>query len=121
MQRLCFQLRVRPDRLEEYGARHGSVAPAMLREIAASGRHNYSLFLRQDGLLIGYYETDDPDASGAYLAASAVAAEWEREMAPFFENLDGRADQAATLLSEIFNLDDQLVAARTKSARQDEK
>lgn len=29
-------------------------------------------------------------------------------MSEFFDGLDGRADQGATLLTEIFNLDEQL-------------
>jgi L-rhamnose mutarotase len=117
MTRVCFQLRVRPDRLEEYTARHTPVSPDMLREIAASGRRNYSLFLLPDGLLIGYYETDDQQAADDYLAASTIAIAWEREMAPFFEGLDGRADQGATVLPEVFNLESQLAASATTIAR----
>ncbi len=83
----------------------------MLYEIGASGRRNYSLFLRPDGLLIGYYETDDQQASDDYLAGSAIAANWERTMAPYFDDLDGRPDQGATTLPEIFNLETQLTAA----------
>ncbi|MCL2732673.1 MAG: L-rhamnose mutarotase, partial [Actinomycetia bacterium] len=41
-ERVCFRLRVRPDRIAEYRARHAAVWPEMLREIAASGRRNYS-------------------------------------------------------------------------------
>ena len=122
MMRVCFQLQVRHDRLDEYRTRHAAVRPSMLREIAASGRRNYSLFLRPDGLLVGYFETDDLAASDAYLAASPTAAEWEAEMAPFFAGLDGRPDQGFLALPEIFNLDDQLVAADSapaEPARQD--
>jgi L-rhamnose mutarotase len=113
VQRVCFELTVSPSRLDEYRERHAAVWPSMLREIKASGRRNYSLFLRPDGRLIGYYETDDVQASDAYLAASAVAADWEREMAPFFLSLDGRPDQGATVLPEIFNLADQLARQDT--------
>jgi L-rhamnose mutarotase len=111
--RVCFELAVLPSRLDEYRARHTAVWPSMLREIESSGRRNYSLFLRPDGRLIGYYETDDVQASDAYLAASAVAADWEHEMAPFFLSLDGRPDQGATVLPEIFNLADQLARQDT--------
>jgi L-rhamnose mutarotase len=121
VQRICFQLRVRQDRLDEYRARHAAVWPAMLREIAASGRRNYSLYIRPDGLLIGYFETDDLASSAAYLAASKVAADWESEMAPFFESLDGRPDQGFETLDEIFNLNDQLIAADASTARQESK
>lgn len=112
-QRVCFQLQVKPELLEEYLARHNPVRSEMLAEIAASGRRNYSLFLGDGGRLIGYYETDDDDAAQAYLAASEVATRWEAEMAPFFVGLAGRPDQAATPLTEIFNLHDQLTASVT--------
>ncbi|HAM27320.1 MAG TPA: L-rhamnose mutarotase [Microbacteriaceae bacterium] len=112
MDRICFQLKVKPERLEEYRERHAHVWPEMLLEIAASGRHNYSLFLRSDGLLIGYFETDDLTASQAYLETSAVAADWERDMGAFFDDLEGgRPDQGFDRLYEVFNLDDQLNTA----------
>ena len=108
MPRVCFQLQVQPARLDEYRERHAAVWPDMLRAIADSGRRNYSLFLREDGLLIGYYETDDDAASRARLAADPRTEAWEAEMTPFFVALDGRPDQGATPLPEIFNLADQL-------------
>lgn len=109
--RICFQLQVMPDLLEEYIQRHTPVWPEMLAEIAASGRRNYSLYLAEGGTLIGYYETDDDAAAQAYLAASPVAAKWEADMARFFVGLEGRPDQAATPLTEIFHLEDQLADA----------
>jgi len=114
--RVCFQLTVRPELLDEYIDRHTPVWPEMLAEIAASGRRNYSLFLGDGGRLIGYYETDDDEAAQAYLAASEVAARWEAEMGRFFVGLEGRPDQAATPLTEIFNLHDQLTAAQAEAS-----
>ena len=111
VQRVCFQLQVAPDRLDEYRERHAAVWPDMLRAIEASGRRNYSLFLRDDGLLIGYYETDDDAAAQAALEADPRTAPWEAEMAEFFVSLDGsRADQGAPRLAEVFHLEDQLAA-----------
>src|SRR6478735_8497506 len=109
--RICFQLQIAPELLDEYIERHSPVWPEMLAEIAAAGRRNYSLFLGDGGRLIGYYETDDDDAAQRYLAASAVAAKWEAEMARFFVGLEGRPDQAATPLAEVFNLEAQLATA----------
>ena len=114
--RVCFQLVVRPELLDEYIARHTPVWPEMLAEIAASGRRNYSLFLGEGGRLIGYYETDDDEAAQAYLAGSEVAARWEAEMGRVFVGLEGRPDQAATPLTEVFNLHDQLTAAQAAVA-----
>jgi L-rhamnose mutarotase len=113
--RVCFELQVRPEMLDEYLRRHDPIWPEMLAEIAAAGRRNYSLFLADGGRIVGYYETDDDAAAQAYLAQSEVAARWESEMAPFFLGLEGRPDQAATPLHEIFNLHDQLASATTGS------
>jgi L-rhamnose mutarotase len=106
--RVCFQLQVKPERLPEYRERHAAVWPDMLQAIADSGRHNYSLFLREDGLLIGYYETDSVEASQAALAADPRTVAWEAEMATFFVALEGRPDQHARQLPEVFNLEEQL-------------
>lgn len=110
-ERIAFQLQIAPGKIDEYVARHTPVWPEMLAEIAASGRRNYSIFLGEGGRLFGYYETDDDEAARAYLAASPVAAKWEASMAEFFVGLEGRADQAATPLVEVFNLHDQLEAS----------
>jgi len=108
VQRVCFQLQVRPDRLAEYRERHAAVWPDMLRAIEASGRTNYSLFLREDGLLIGYYETESVEASQKSLEENPDTAAWEADMADFFVAMDGRPDQSAPTLDEIFHLEDQL-------------
>jgi len=111
MERVCFQLQVKSDRLAEYRERHAAVWPSMLEAIAASGRRNYSLFLREDGLLIGYYEVDDDEAAQRSLAENPATAPWEAEMAEFFVTLDGdRPDQGAPRLDEVFHLEDQLAA-----------
>lgn len=109
MARVCFQLQVVPELIEEYVERHKAVWPKMLRAIEASGRRNYSLFLRPDGLLIGYYEVDDDEAAQRSLAENPDTAEWETEAAEYFVALPGeRPDQGAPRLVEVFNLEDQL-------------
>jgi L-rhamnose mutarotase len=108
MPRYCFSLQVRPDRMDEYVERHRSVWPDMLTALAESGWRSYSLFLRPDGLLIGYVESDDLAAAQAAMAATDVNARWQAEMAPFFTELEGAPDEGFVLLTEVFNLDDQL-------------
>ena len=106
MQRVCFLLKVRPDMLDEYTRRHASVWPDMLDALRRTGWTNYSLFLREDGLLVGYFETPDLQAALAGMAATEVNARWQAEMAPFFESLDGRRpDEAFLTLREVFHLD----------------
>jgi len=110
MQRVCFTLQVRPERMTEYAERHDAVWPEMLRALHETGWHNYSLFLRDDGLLVGYVETPDIDAARAGMDATDVNARWQAEMAPFFEDLDLPPDQGFLQLREVFHLEDQLAA-----------
>lgn len=108
--RVCFQLQVRADRIDEYVERHAAVWPEMLRAISEAGRRNYSLFLRDDGLLIGYYEVDDDEAAQRALERDPRTAAWEAAMADFFVASEGRPDQEAPRLAEVFHLEDQLRA-----------
>lgn len=109
--RYCFELHLRPDRLGEYKVRHAAVWPEMLQALKASGWHNYSLFLRPDGLLIGYVESEDLSAARAAMGNTEVNARWQTEMGEFFEDLQVAPDEGLVLLEEVFNLEDQL--ART--------
>ena len=111
MPRVCFQLQVKPERMDEYVQRHTAVWPEMLAALRDTDWRNYSIFLRRDGLLIGYFETDDLTAAQAGMAATAVNARWQAEMADFFVDLDVPPDEGFVQLTEIFNLDDQLHAA----------
>ena len=105
MRRVCFLLRVRPERLGEYRERHRAVWPEMLDALRDAGWHNYSIFLRPDGLLVGYLETDDFAAARAAMARTEVNARWQAEMAPFFEDLEGAPDEGMIALDEVFHLD----------------
>ena len=100
MERVCFQLQVRPDRLEEYRTRHREVWPEMLDALRETGWANYSLFLTDDGLLIGYLETDDFAAAQAAMEETDVNARWQAEMAPLFER-----ELSFERLEEVFHLD----------------
>lgn len=106
MQRVCFLLKVRADRIDEYIERHAAVWPEMLDALQRTGWTNYSLFLREDGLLVGYFETPDLQAALDGMAATEVNERWQAEMAPYFESLDGRRpDEAFATLREVFHLD----------------
>lgn len=106
MERVCFLLQVRPERLAEYKERHRAVWPEMLQALRETGWHNYSLFLRPDGLLVGYFETPSLSAALDGMSRRDVNERWQREMAPFFANLDAaRPDQSFLRLEEIFHLD----------------
>jgi L-rhamnose mutarotase len=108
--RVCFQLQVRPERIAEYRERHAAVWPEMLQALKDTGWNNYSLFLRADGLLIGYLETPDLAAAQEGMAATEVNARWQAQMGEFFVDLEGAPDAGFLQLTEVFNLEDQLAA-----------
>ena len=111
MNRYCFLLRVKPELLDEYRARHRQVWPEMLAALAACGWHNYSIFASADGLLVGYVEAEDLAAARQAMAGTEVNAQWQAEMSRYFTGLDGRRpDEGFLLLEEIFNLESQLLA-----------
>ena len=106
MERVCFLLRVKPERLDEYRARHRAVWEPMLSALRDTGWRNYSLFLRPDGLLVGYLECDDFVAAQQAMDQTEVNARWRAEMAPFFDLPSGeRPDTGGERLDEIFHLD----------------
>jgi L-rhamnose mutarotase len=106
MQRIGFCFKVKPDRIPEYRERHRQVWPDMLQALRDTGWQNYSLFLRDDGLLFGYLETDDFQNALDGMALREVNLRWQKEMGPFFEDLEGRRpDQGMLVLEEVFHLD----------------
>lgn len=118
MRRVCFQLQVKPDRLAEYRERHTQVWPAMLAALAETGWHNYSLFVRADGLLIGYFETPSLEQAIDGMNRTDVNGRWQADMAGFFTELDGIApDQGFLELEEVFHLEDQLDATTTQKKK----
>ena len=79
-----------------------SLGVRLARKLAREEGHR---FLRDDGLLVGYLETEDFQAALAGMEAAEVNARWQKEMAPFFESLDGaRPDEAMKPLTEVFHL-----------------
>src|SRR3954470_9056776 len=100
MERVCFQVQVRPDRIDEYRERHQAVWPEMLAALTDADWRNYSLFLRPDGLLIGYLETEDFEAAKRAMEETDVNARGQAEMAPFFAG-----DLEFERVEEVFHLD----------------
>ena len=110
MTRYCLLGHVDPARIEEYREVHRAVWPELLRVLRDAGWRNYSLFLRDDGLLIGYVEADDLDEAQEQVARTEVNARWQAEMAALFGS-EGAPDEAWERIPEVFNLEDQLSSA----------
>jgi L-rhamnose mutarotase len=92
--------------MEEYRSRHAAVWTEMTDALQGAGWRNYSIFLRDDGTVVGYLECESFPASLEAMQRTGVNARWQAEMAEFFELEDGIApDAAMEPLAEIFHLD----------------
>lgn len=113
IERVCFLLALRPERIDDYLAAHATVWPEMLEALRAAGWTNYSLFLRpEDGLVVGYLETPDFAQARAAMAATEVNARWQATMAEYFQapaispaEQGARPDETMHRLTEYFHLD----------------
>lgn len=107
MKRIGFILKVKQDLIEEYKAHHSNVWQEMKDALKGAGWHNYSLFLRDDGLLFGYFETPvSLDAARDAMSKTDVNERWQALMAPYFEfPPGGRADRMLIELEEVFHVD----------------
>lgn len=110
MKRYCLVGQVDPANLDQYREAHAAVWPELLRVLKDSGWNNYSLFLRPDGMLIGYVESEDLDEAQAKVAATEVNERWQAQMSKLFAS-EGAPDEAWDRLELVFNLEDQLEAA----------
>ena len=105
MKRIGFVLKVKQEKLAEYKKHHERVWPEMLAALRECGWHNYSLFVRADGLLFGYFETPHSlEAAQACMAEKEVNTRWQEFMAPYFET-GARPDEMFTELEELFHLE----------------
>ena len=106
MERVCFRLKLRKDMLDGYVEHHANVWPDMLEALRETGWHTYSLFLdRNDGTLIGYFETPDLEAARAGMASREVNARWQEFMGEYFEALEGvNPDEGFIKLEHVFYL-----------------
>lgn len=107
MPRVGFMLKVKKDKIAEYERLHTQVWPEMLAALRAAGWRNYSLFLHENGLLFGYFETPQSlQAAQEIIEQTEVNTKWQAMMAPYFEMPAGEAPARMMIeLEEVFHLD----------------
>jgi L-rhamnose mutarotase len=104
MQRIGFEMRLRPGAEAEYRRRHAEVWPEMLAALKDAGARNYSIFLRAEDLF-GYLEVEDLDRFRATMAASPVNDRWQADMASLIDPLTDPATGFHRQLDEVFHLE----------------
>lgn len=88
MKRVCFLLRVKEDRVGDYLNAH-QVWPEMRQAISDVGITNYSMFMRKDGLAVGYFEAENPEESLRKLGQTDVNRRWQEYVAEYFHDACG--------------------------------
>ena len=103
VQRVCFTMQLKQDRIGDYLEAHSTVWPEMLEALSETGWRNYSLFVRrEDGLVVAYLETDDFERANSEMSRRAINTRWQTSMAEFFDA--GRPDGELDILEEYFHL-----------------
>lgn len=104
VKRWAFMLRLRPGTEAAYEESHRAVWPEMLALLKRAGISEYSIY-RRDDLLILALRSEDFEASWRIVDADPVNTRWQQAMAPFFAPIDGlRAGERFPMLEEVFYL-----------------
>tara|TARA_B100001029_G_scaffold41031_1_gene31953 strand:- start:772 stop:1095 length:324 start_codon:yes stop_codon:yes gene_type:complete len=107
MKRVGFVFKIKKECIEEYKKHHESVWPEMLDALKKHGWNNYSIFLKQDGTLFGYFEAKENfNKCLEGMASEEINEKWQQFMKPYFDNIDeNNPDEAMLELEEVFHTD----------------
>ena len=99
MERVCFRMFIKLDRVDEYEAEHQQVWPEVLDALQKSGWHNYSIFLnKKDGCLITYCEFEDFKKSLYSIAREEISLKYSTILACHFRLISSRAIESKDFL-----------------------
>jgi L-rhamnose mutarotase len=87
MPRVAFLLRLRPGTEEAYDQAHRAVWPEMLALLQRAGVSEYSIF-RREQMLVLTMQVEDFDQTWARIEADPINTKWQAAMAPYFAPLD---------------------------------
>ena len=102
MQRVAFLLRLCPGTEEAYDQAHAAVWPEMLALLKRAGISEYSIF-RREQLLILTMQVEDFEETWARIEADPVNTRWQEAMAPYFAPVDPlRPGERFPMMREVF-------------------
>ena len=107
MRRVGFEMKIKPEMVEEYKQRHDDIWPEMTEALHRTGWHNYTIFFKDDGTLFGYCEVEESlQASLEAMSREEVNQRWQDDMSPFFQLPEGaHADENMIVWREVFHMD----------------
>jgi L-rhamnose mutarotase len=105
MPRYAYQLRIKPDAIEEYEREHQRVWPELLAKLKEAGISDYSIFRRGQELVL-ILRVDDFDKAMDELARDPVNRRWQEFMGRLFEPVpDLQPGERFAMMKEVFRLE----------------
>ena len=107
MKRVGFVFKIKKESINEYKQHHKKVWPEMLEALRKHGWRNYSIFLKPDGTLFGYFEAEKSfEESLKGMSSEEINEKWQKFMKPYFDNInENNPDEAMIELEEVFHTD----------------
>ena len=105
MPRYAYQLRIKPDAIEEYEHEHQRVWPELLAKLKQVGISDYSIFRRGQELVLSL-TVDDLDKALDELDRDPVNQRWQVFMSRLFEPVPGiQEGERFAMMKEVFYLE----------------
>ncbi|HWA94345.1 MAG TPA: L-rhamnose mutarotase [Terracidiphilus sp.] len=104
LKRYAFQLRIKPGTESAYEESHKAVWPEMLALLKRAGISEYSIY-RRDQLLVLALRCEDFERTWRIIEADPVNTRWQQAMAPYFDTPeDLRPGERFPMMEEVFYL-----------------
>jgi L-rhamnose mutarotase len=104
MQRVAFYLKLRKGAEQAYDESHRHVWPEMLALLKRSGISEYSIF-RREQLLILTMRVDDFEDTWSKIEADPINTRWQQAMAPYFDTMEPvEPGERFPMMREVFYL-----------------
>jgi len=105
MQRVAFLLRLKPGAGPEYDAAHAHVWPEMLDLLKRSGVSEYSIFRRDELLVLTMRVEVDFETAWKKIESDPVNTRWQQAMGAFFAPLEStHPGERFPMMDEVFYL-----------------
>jgi L-rhamnose mutarotase len=105
MPRYAYQLRIKPEAIEEYEREHQRVWPELLAKLKETGISDYSIFRRGQELVL-ILRVGDFDKAMDELARDPVNRRWQEFMGRLFEPVPGlQPGERFAMMKEVFRLE----------------
>ena len=105
MARTAFRLRIKAGKEKEYDEAHRRVWPELLAKLKEVGISKYSIFRRDQDLIL-VMQVDDFAAAWNALDRDSTNLRWQEKMSAIFEPVPGlKPGERFAMLEEVFYLD----------------